>query len=334
MPRISRSAFTVIYATNSDRGVGVSTLPDMASTHVLCPGQGAQVVGMGRDYFEKSPEAKPVFEQANDILGVDLTQLCFEGPEATLDQTDVAQPAIFVTSLACHAAAKAAGKIDPSDVATIGGLSLGEYTALHLAGVFDFETGLKLVQARGRYMQEAATSVPGGMVSLLGGDEAGVVELCELARGDHVLQPANYNCPGQIVISGALPACEKAAAMASDKGFRAIPLKVAGAFHSPLMKPGADRLAEDMENIEFKAPTMKVWSNVTADLHGDDPAEIKKLLIRQITEPVKWSQTVQKMVEQGGKFVELAPGRVLAGLLKKVDRRADMLNLGSADALA
>jgi len=308
----------------------------MASTHVLCPGQGAQVVGMGRDYYENHAAAKAVFDEASDILGTDLAKLCFEGPEDTLNQTDVAQPAIYVTSLACHAAAKETGKIDPNDVASVAGLSLGEYTALHLAGVFDFATGLKLVQARGRYMQEAAVSLPGGMVSLIGGEESDVLAICEAAKGGHVLQPANYNSPGQIVISGALAACEKAVEVAAEKGgLRAIQLKVAGAFHSPLMKPAADRLADDLKSIEFGPPNLPVWSNVTAAAHGSDTDVIKDMLVRQITEPVKWSQTMQSIVggSESCKFVELAPGRVLAGLLKKVDRRADMTNLGTADAL-
>lgn len=300
--------------------------------YILCPGQGAQHVGMGKDFYETSPEAKSVFDGAEDILGVDLAVLCFDGPEEQLNQTDVAQPAIFTISLACHAAAVAAGAIEPGATAGLAGLSLGEYTALHLAGVFDFETGLRLVQARGRYMQEAAVSVPSGMVSLLGGEEEQVQALCEQAADGEVLVPANFNSPGQIVVSGTLGACERVQSLASEAGLRAIPLKVAGAFHSPLMQSAADRLGEDLEQIEFKAPTEPVWSNVTAEPHGD-PVSIKQLLIEQITQPVRWSQTMQKLVARGGSFVELAPGRVLAGLLKKVDRRAELTNLATASAL-
>ena len=305
-----------------------------SSTYILCPGQGAQSVGMGRDFYEQSPEAKAVYDEAKDILGVDIAALCFDGPEETLNQTDVAQPAIYVTSLACRAAAAAAGRITPEQTAGFAGLSLGEYTALHLAGVFDFAIGLKLVQARGRYMQEAAVSVKSGMVSVMGADEEQVREICEQAGHGHILVPANFNCPGQIVVSGALPACERVAEVAAERGFRAIPLKVAGAFHSPLMQPAADRLADDLESLDFHAPQKPVWSNVTAEQHGD-PASIKKLLVRQITEPVRWSQTMQTLVARpDAKFVELAPGRVLAGLLKKTDRRADLLNLATFDALA
>lgn len=304
-----------------------------APTIILCPGQGAQAVGMGRDFFEKSAEARAVYEQANDLLGVDLAQLCFEGPEERLNQTDVAQPAIYVTSLASHAAAAAAGKLDSSDVRGYAGLSLGEYTALHLAGVFDFATGLRLVQARGRYMQEAAISVPSGMISLLGADEEQVNNLCEQASRGEVLVAANFNCPGQIVVSGTAGACGRLEQLAAEQGARAIPLKVAGAFHSPLMQPAADRLAEDLEALELKAPHKPVWSNVTAQPHGDIES-IKQLLVRQITQPVRWSQTMEQLVKQGGSFIELAPGRVLAGLLKKVDRRAAITNFNTAESIA
>ena len=304
-----------------------------SNTYILCPGQGAQAVGMGRDFYDGSPEAKAVLDEASQIVGDDLMKLCFDGPEQTLNQTDVAQPAIYVTSLACHAAAKATGKVNPDEVAGFAGLSLGEYTALHLAGVFDFATGLKLVQARGRYMQEAATSVKSGMVSVMGADEEQVREVCEQAAHGHILVPANFNCPGQIVVSGALPACERVVEVAAERGFKAIPLKVAGAFHSPLMQPAADRLSEDLEALDFQPPQKPVWSNVTAEQHGD-PASIKKLLVRQITEPVRWSQTMQTLVAKDDvRFVELAPGRVLSGLLKKTDRRAELLNLATFDAL-
>ena len=303
------------------------------STFILCPGQGAQAVGMGRDFLERSPEARDLFEKANAILGFDLAAICFEGPEDRLNQTDVAQPAIYVTSLASHAAAAAAGRLRPSSVTGYAGLSLGEYTALHLAGVFDFATGLKLVQARGRYMQEAAVSVPSGMVSIIGADEDQVGSLCEQAAHGHILVPANFNSPGQIVVSGGLVACQRLEQVAAERGFRAIPLKVAGAFHSPLMQPAADRLAEDLQSVAFCSPSKPVWSNVTAEPH-EGPESIKKLLIQQITHPVRWSQTMQTLVATGGSFVELAPGRVLAGLLKKVGRRAAVTSFNTIEALS
>src|SRR5436305_10248049 len=182
-----------------------------SSTYILCPGQGAQVVGMGKDYFESSPVARDVFETANRVLGWDLAAVCFNGPDDRLNQTDVSQPAIYVTSVASFRAARDAGVIDPAAATAYAGLSLGEYTALHLGGVFSFEDGLKLVAARGRYMQEAAVATPSGMVSIMGADEASVTKLCEENAKGEVLVPANFNSPGQIVVSGATSACERVA---------------------------------------------------------------------------------------------------------------------------
>lgn len=300
---------------------------------VLCPGQGAQVVGMGRDLFESFAEGRRVFEDANDVLGFDLAAKCFDGPEAELNRTDVSQPAIFTTGVACFHAAVKAGVIDPDEVATYAGLSLGEYTALHLAGVFTFDDGLRLVRRRGELMQQAASATASGMVTLLGADEAAVEKLCaEQAQGE-VLVAANYNCPGQIVASGSMAACERLTAAATEAGFRAIPLKVAGAFHSPLMQPAADAMAAELDKVEFREPGRPVWSNVTARPHaGAD--EIRRLLVEQIVKPVRWQQTTQRLVEfSPRRFVELAPGRVLAGLLKKVDRKQPVESLQSAESL-
>src|SRR5919112_1011688 len=223
-------------------------------TYILCPGQGAQAVGMGQDFFEASPAAKEVFELANRVIGFDLASLCFSGPDDRLNQTDISQPAIYVTSVAAFRAARDAGKIDPAAVTAYAGLSLGEYTALHLAGVFSFEDGLRLVAARGRYMQEAAVSTPSSMVAIMGADEATVTKLCaEAAQGD-VMVPANFNAPGQIVISGAAAACERAAKLGEAKGLKTVPLKVAGAFHSPLMQPAADRMAAELDKVQFSTP--------------------------------------------------------------------------------
>jgi [acyl-carrier-protein] S-malonyltransferase len=213
-------------------------------------------------------------------------------------------------------------------------LSLGEYTALHLAGVFAFEEGLRLVAARGRYMQEAATASPSGMVAVMGADEAAINGLCEEAARGEVLVPANFNAPGQVVVSGSITACERAVAVAERLGFKAIPLKVAGAFHSPLMQPAADRMRMELQRVDFKPPSAPVYSNVTAKLHGDDAATIKSLLVDQIVKPVRWEQTMQGIVAAGeARFVELAPGRVLTGLLKKINRRLPVESLATADAL-
>src|SRR5688572_12628778 len=188
-------------------------------TYILCPGQGAQVVGMGKDFYDASPAAKAVFDRANQIIGFDLAAICFNGPEEKLNQTDIAQPAIYVTSIAAFEAAKAAGKIEPETVTAYAGLSLGEYTALHLGGAFDFETGLKLVAARGRAMQDAAVATPSGMVAIMGADEAAVTKLCEDNANGEVLVPANFNAPGQVVVSGSNAACERFTQAAEGAGF-------------------------------------------------------------------------------------------------------------------
>src|SRR3954468_889711 len=235
-----------------------------SKTYILCPGQGAQAVGMGKDFYEQSPAAKETFDAANRIIGFDLAALCFTGPEERLNQTDISQPAIYVTSVACFAAAREAGLIHPEQATAYAGLSLGEYTALHLGGAFSFEDGLKLVAARGRYMQEAAVATPSGMVAVLGADEAAVAKLCEQAAADEVLVAANFNAPGQIVVSGTKAACARFSEAASAAGFKAVPLVVAGAFHSPLMKAGADRMAAELAKVQIKSPRTTVYANVTA----------------------------------------------------------------------
>jgi len=304
-------------------------------TYILCPGQGAQVVGMGKDFFEASPSAKEVFETANGVLGFDLASLCFNGPEERLNQTDISQPAIFATSVAAFRAAVHAGVIDPTAVTAYAGLSLGEYTALHLAGVFTLEEGLRLVAARGRYMQEAAVATPSGMVALLGADEAVATKLCEEnAQGD-VLAPANYNAPGQIVVSGSKGACERVLKAAEAAGLKATALKVAGAFHSALMQSGADKMKAELQAATFAAPTTPVYSNVTAALHTE-ASKIKELLVAQIVSPVKWEQTMKTLIAKGGdgaRFVELAPNRHLAGLAKRINRRLPIESLASVDGL-
>jgi [acyl-carrier-protein] S-malonyltransferase len=300
------------------------------ATYILCPGQGAQAVGMGKDYFAKSAAARSIFEQANEQLGFDLASICFEGPEDRLNQTDISQPAIYVTGIACFAAAGESGIIHPETITAYAGLSLGEYTALHLAGAFTFADGLRLVAARGRFMQEAALATPSGMVSIIGADESAVVALCESAAQGEVLVPANFNSPGQIVVSGTLAGCGRITAAAEAAGHRAIPLKVAGAFHSPLMQSGADRMAVELEKADLRLPTRPVYANVTAQPHTD-VASMRKLLVEQIVKPVRWEQTMQQLaVVPDAQFIELAPGRVLTGLLKKINRRLPVENLATA----
>lgn len=304
------------------------------STFILCPGQGAQAVGMGKDFYESSPAAKGIFDRANDVLGFDLKSLCFTGPEQRLSETDISQPAIYVTSIASYRAAVAVGKIDPAVVTACAGLSLGEYTALHLAGVFTFEDGLNLVAARGRYMQEAAVASPSSMVAIMGADEAAVEKLCAENRGDDVLVPANFNAPGQIVVSGSKSACERVLPAADAAGFKAVALKVAGAFHSPLMQSGADRMKAELEKVRFSAPATTVYSNVTATPH-ESADMIKDLLVKQIVSPVRWEQTMVPLATvTDARFVELAPGRTLAGLMKRINRRLPIDSFAAADSLA
>lgn len=303
----------------------------MSQLFVLCPGQGAQAVGMGQALVETSPGAREVFETAGKVLGYDLAAVCFTGPQDKLNQTDVSQPALFTCGVASFRAAVEAGKIDPAAVTSYAGLSLGEYTALHLAGVFGFEDGLRLVAARGRYMQEAAVATPSGMVAVVGADEAAVQSLIAEAAQGQVLVPANYNAPGQIVISGAIDACRRAVTLAEARSIKAVALQVAGAFHSPLMQHGADRMAAELDRCAFHPPARPVWSNVTGTLHGSDPATLRRLLVEQITHPVRWEQTMVALNQQSpdGRYIELAPGRTLAGLAKRVNRRLAVENLGA-----
>jgi [acyl-carrier-protein] S-malonyltransferase len=288
---------------------------------------------MGKDLYQASPAAKAIYDRADDIVGFSLTDLCFNGPEDRLNQTDISQPAIYVTSIASYAAAREAGVIAPTAVAGYAGLSLGEYTALHLAGVFSFEEGLKLVVARGRYMQEAAVASPSGMVAILGADEAQVSQLCKDSAGGEVLVPANLNAPGQIVVSGSIGACQRVLQAAEAAGLKAMALKVAGAFHSPLMQPAADRMAGELERVTFHTPAVPVYSNVTAQPHGD-PSSIKQLLVDQIVSPVQWERTMKTVLPiEGVRFVELAPGRTLAGLAKRINRRLPIESVAGMDAL-
>ena len=295
---------------------------------VLCPGQGAQAVGMGRQWFDASAAAREVFEEADavlgDRLGAPLSRICFEGPSERLDRTDASQPAIYACSVACWAGLHdgAAGGPGLDDVLAFAGLSLGEYTALHLGGALDFATGLRLVAERGRLMQEAAEASRGGMVALIGGDEASADAVCQEAAGGEVLVPANYNAPGQIVLSGSAGACDRAAAAAEARGLRATRLTVAGAFHSPLMQPAADRMAEVLAAAEIRGPRVPTWSNVTGDAHDPENVELlRERLVQQITSPVRWAQGC--LLLPAGDSIghhELAPGTVLKGLMRRIDR--------------
>jgi [acyl-carrier-protein] S-malonyltransferase len=300
---------------------------------ILCPGQGAQAEGMGRAWANASPEAAAVFERADallgDRLGGTLSRLCFEGPPERLNRTDVSQPAIFVTSIACLAGLRARWGAGPAELgpAAAAGLSLGEYTALCLAGAMTFEAALELVALRGRAMQDAAEAVPGGMLALIGADEARAAELCDRSRGADTLVPANFNAPGQVVISGSAAACDRAEALATATGLRAARLPVAGAFHSPLMAPAAERLAAALEHTDIAEPRCPVLSNVTGLPHAPGPSTtmpsaIRARLVEQLTSPVRWADNCRWLADHhpGAPWHELAPGKTLAGLLRRIDR--------------
>jgi [acyl-carrier-protein] S-malonyltransferase len=301
----------------------------MASNlYILCPGQGAQVVGMGQTLCDMYASARELFEESSEVLDFDLADVCFRGPEDRLNQTDISQPAIYVTSVASYRTAIESGLFDAGAVAAFAGLSLGEYTALHLAGTFSFEEGLRLVAQRGKFMQEAAVASPSGMVALIGADEATARKICDDSAAGEVLVPANFNAPGQIVISGSSAACARAVAAADVAGIRAMPLKVAGAFHSPLMQPAADKMTAELAKVAFTAPAKTVYSNVTAQPHGA-VADIKRLLVEQIVSPVRWEQTMQILAPQPeARFIELSPGKTLAGLAKRVNRRVAVESIG------
>ncbi len=278
------------------------------------PGQGAQFVGMGKDLYDNNPEAKELFEKANDILGFRITDLMFEGTEEDLKQTKVTQPAIFLHSVLL---AKSLGdEFKPNMVA---GHSLGEFSALVAAGALSFEEGLKLVSKRAHAMQKACEVRPSTMAAVLALPDDKVEALC--AEVDDVVAPANYNCPGQVVISGTIEgidaACEKMLAAGAK---RAMKLKVGGAFHSPLMQPAQEELAEAIAEAEFNTPVCPVYQNVDGKPHTD-PKEIKENLIKQLTAPVRWTYDVEAMIADGAdEFIELGPGSVLQGLVKKINR--------------
>ncbi|MEN6502194.1 MAG: ACP S-malonyltransferase [Tenuifilaceae bacterium] len=278
------------------------------------PGQGAQFVGMGKDLYENSPAAREMFEKANAILGFRITDLMFSGTDEDLRQTKVTQPSIFLHSVIL---AKVLGdEFSPNMVA---GHSLGEFSALVAAGALSFEDGLRLVAARAMAMQKACEKEPSTMAAVLGLDDAKVEEICRSI--DEVVVPANYNCPGQLVISGSVKGVEIACQKLTEAGAkRALKLAVGGAFHSPLMEPARQELEAAIMSTPFSKPICPVYQNVTA-MPTTNPDEIRKNLIAQLTSPVRWTQTVQNMVADGAtSFVELGPGNVLQGLIKKIDR--------------
>jgi len=303
------------------------------SNHIafLFPGQGAQSVGMGADSCRETPAARRLFDRAAEVLGYDLYQLCTEGPASELDSTVYSQPALFVASLAALERLKQKSPELIERCVAAAGLSLGEYTALVFAGVMDFETGLRVVQERGRAMQDAADATAGGMVSVLGLDHTQVESLCDRARDGDTLEIANLLCPGNIVVSGNTHACERIAEFATAAGaIKVVPLAVAGAFHTPLMMSAVERLRAVLAEVPMQLPRIPVISNVDARPH-DDPGEIRDLLIQQVCSQVRWEDSMRYLVEemQIEQFYELGPGRVLCGLLKRIARKVPCENIAA-----
>jgi [acyl-carrier-protein] S-malonyltransferase len=279
------------------------------------PGQGAQYVGMGKDVYENDPLAKKLFEEANEILGFRITDLMFEGTDEDLKQTKVTQPAIFLHSVIL---AKTLGNTFQPEMTA--GHSLGEFSALVAAGALSFEDGLKLVYQRALAMQKACEITPSTMAAIVGLDDNIVEEICDSI--DDIVVAANYNCPGQLVISGTFEGIDKACELMKEKGARrALKLSVGGAFHSPLMEPARAELADAINHTQFNIPVCPVYQNADAKPQTD-PVNIKQNLIAQLTAPVRWTQTIENMLADGADhFTEIGPGNVLQGLIKKIDRR-------------
>ena len=300
----------------------------MSKTALLFAGQGAQVVGMGKDLAEKYPSAKAWFDRANAALGYDLAGVCFNGPETELTKTKHAQPGIFLVSWVCFQLLKQ--QVPDLKYDATAGLSLGEFTALTAAGAMSFEDGLRVVRQRGKFMQEACDVTQGGMAAIIGLDEAPTREVC--AEAGVVL--ANLNCPGQLVISGEAEKITKACELAKTKGAkRALPLPVAGAYHSPLMASAQPKLAAELASVKLSAPVVSVFSNVTAQAHGTS-VEISTRLVEQVCASVLWETSMRALLAQGfTRFIELGPGTALSGFMKRIDKTAMMLNVADAASL-
>ena len=306
-------------------------MADVSKVAYVFPGQGSQGVGMGRDLYDNFASAKAVFDQADDVLGFPLSGLCFDGPEDELRKTINAQPALVTASIACLEAIREVGGSEALPApAFVAGHSLGEYTALAVAEVLDFATTVRLVRERGRLMYEAGLVKPGSMAAIIGLDEAVLAGICREAG----VWIANINCPGQLVISGSVEDLEKAMGLAKAKGAsRVVPLQVSGAFHTPLMQPAVDGMAVVMASVSFKNPTVTVVGNTGAQpiTAGD---AVSDELLKQLYNPVRWQRSVEYMIDNGvATFIEIGPGKVLSGLIKRINRETNTVNIGDLPAV-
>ena len=299
----------------------------MSEKVCIFAGQGAQVPGMGKDLAEDA-EIAALFARANTVLGFDLAKVCFEGPAEELTKSNICQPAIFTVSVAAF---RAFQKRYPQVAFKMAaGLSLGEWTALHVAGVLDFDSTLKVLEARGRFMQQACDEQPGGMVSIMGATAEQLATICDKAG----ITVANINSDAQVVLSGLKTGVAAAATVAGEMGVKAIPLNVAGAFHSPLMASARTKLAAVLDSVTFQAPKMPVLANVSGALHSSDPAAIKDAMLRQVTESVRWCDCVKCAIGAGvADFVEFGPGKVLSGLVKRIDKSVKTVNVQDVPSL-
>lgn len=301
----------------------------MSKTALLFAGQGAQVVGMGRDLAERFPTVRLWFDRANAVLGYDLARICFEGPESTLTRTEHAQPGIYLVSWVALQVLRE--RVPGFHFEATAGLSLGEFTALAAAGALRFEDGLRLVRRRGELMQAACETTPGAMAAILGLEEAVVREVCEATD----VEVANLNCPGQVVISGPADRIELACTQARRRGAkRVVPLAVAGAYHSRWMASAQEKLAAELAAVPVRTPTVPVIANVTAQPHVPDPQAIKQCLAQQVTATVRWEDSMRYLLAQGfSRFVELGPGTVLTGFMRRIDKSVEVLNVADVASL-
>jgi len=304
-------------------------------TAFLFPGQGAQVVGMGADIAQSFPAAAEVFQRADTIVGYDLSKICFEGPAERLNTTTISQPAIFVTSAAILQVLRTIPAASKLKADVTAGLSLGEYTALYAAGVLSFEDALALVQKRGRAMQAAADATEGAMVGIIGLDEEKLARLCDEAAAGELLAAVNFNCPGQIVLSGAIAACRRAEALAEKYGaIKAVPLEVAGAFHTDMMAAAADDLEKALASSQISAPSdTRIIANINAEYY-QNAEQIAQGLTKQLTSPLLWQKSMERLLADGvQKFYEIGPGRTLTGLMRRINRKTKVVNISTADAI-